>query len=109
MSSSLSGVSAICDCPLPMTSANLVSMPGFPLESNGVAMSTDGTSIDPLKQLFRASFVGGDKGPMVSQVSLSLSLCSFLFRGICPRRAQYGCDLVLSRNVLPFVGNIPGA
>lgn len=42
-------------------------MPGYPLPEYDVVTSPDG-SIDPYKHLFRASFYGVDKGPMISQV-----------------------------------------
>lgn len=42
-------------------------MEGFPLDTNHVAMNADG-SIDPAKHLYRANFVGVDKGPYLSQV-----------------------------------------
>lgn len=41
-------------------------MPGF-ADGTGVAVRDDG-SIDASSQLFRASFVGVETGPMVSQV-----------------------------------------
>lgn len=42
-------------------------MPGFQGTGYDVSLGQNGT-MDPLQQLFRASFVGVDKGPMVSQV-----------------------------------------
>lgn len=48
--------------------ANLGSMPGFG-GGTGVAVGGDGDgSVDPSTQIFRASFVGVDTGPMISQV-----------------------------------------
>ena len=41
-------------------------MPGF-VEMGGVSVGEDG-SVDPQTQLFRASFVGVETGPMISQV-----------------------------------------
>lgn len=46
--------------------ANLAAMPGF-VEMGGVSVGEDG-SVDPQTQLFRASFVGVETGPMISQV-----------------------------------------
>lgn len=48
-------------------------MPGFPLPEYDVAMNSDG-SIDPYKHLFRASFFGVDKGPMISQVPFVMAV-----------------------------------
>lgn len=48
------------------TTENLAEMPGF-ADGTGVAVRDDG-SVDPSSQLFRASFVGVETGPMVSQV-----------------------------------------
>ncbi|CAM9924813.1 unnamed protein product, partial [Sphacelaria rigidula] len=50
-----------------LAAENLAAMKGFPLDTNYVAMGTDG-SIDPEKQLFRTNFIGVDKGPYISQL-----------------------------------------
>lgn len=54
-------------------------MPGFAGAKFDVAMNPDG-SIDPLAQLFRPSFVGVDKGPMISQVTCTV--CMYFFMAI---------------------------
>ncbi|CAM9303474.1 unnamed protein product [Sphacelaria rigidula] len=50
-----------------LAAENLAAMEGFPLDTNYVAMGTDG-SIDPEKQLYRPNFLGVDKGPYMSQL-----------------------------------------
>ena len=46
--------------------ANLAGMEGFP-NLDAVSIGPDGT-VDPFSQLFRATFVGVETGPFISQV-----------------------------------------
>ena len=46
--------------------ANLAGMGGFP-NLDAVSIEPDGT-VDPFSQLFRATFVGVEMGPFISQV-----------------------------------------
>lgn len=58
---------------------NLAEMPGF-ADGTGVAVRDDG-SVDPPSQLFRASFVGVETGPMVSQVCMYVYVLSARWNG----------------------------
>lgn len=64
---------------------NLATMPGF-AKMNGVAVGSDGRA-DPQSQLFRASAVGVETGPMISQVRRASPSSWRLRWGSCQQKA----------------------
>eukprot|EP00903_Cladosiphon_okamuranus_P011260 g10618.t1 len=82
---------------------NLAWMPGF-ADGTGVAVREDG-SVDPSSQLFRASFVGVETGPMVSQLLVhDFTMDSIT---VTPKQATFvpGVDYMTSHADWLFIQN----
>eukprot|EP00752_Nemacystus_decipiens_P010080 g8982.t1 len=82
---------------------NLAEMPGF-ADGTGVAVRDDG-SVDPSSQLFRASFVGVETGPMVSQLLVNDFTMDSIT--VAPKQATFapGVDYMTSHDDWLFVQN----